>query len=527
MCRSIVEGGRRCPHESSAARHARRINSHYRDAAAPATIEPVTYDTNINHQEPLKKVRTLINQLDEIITNDNFPVTINNHTVNTLSEAKQYYSHLIEQNVRQLGASIINNVEQKTGIMFQNIVDELAAEQANIIQQTEQLMVEEEVLLDKLGEHFNEQPPYSKLVFDKLRLAHHQNPDDGTLNNFKQTLDMIDSTRNKLRDEQNNINYGYSENIKQKYATNINALMDMLNTVRGFGGKLNVSHKSDKTKTVILQQVAQYYPTEWVNVSNSSPVELAVKKTLRRAHYTHYSNTAKVIPFYRVVEHPHDYVPEDDSTIKVEANSEGWVKYENENLNITVDTYVGEGGAVWLEPQWEYASKWHHRFKRDGTPTGPGWEKHVDGKGVERYRRVIKRRITSVDYNKANLLVDEHVNPVNNVRGFDSAIHELGHRMEAVHVPHLSLIQEAFYNRRTEGQPHTRLYKGKSEYSIPDSFASDYMGKTYNDSTHFEILTTGMESIFGGSYAGGLVGLNSKKPDYDMRNFIVGLLAGV
>jgi hypothetical protein len=49
------------------------------------------------------------------------------------------------------------------------------------------------------------------------------------------------------------------------------------------------------------------------------------------------------------------------------------------------------------------------------------------------------------------------------------------------------------------------------------------MGKEYTDG-YREVLSMGMEAIFSGSQ-GSLIGLGNFKPDPDMKNFIIGLLA--
>ena len=131
---------------------------------------------------------------------------------------------------------------------------------------------------------------------------------------------------------------------------------------------------------------------------------------------------------------------------------------------------------------------------------------------------------------KADLLVDGSKGSLVPSEGYDSAVHEFAHRVEDSRVPLMKELQERFYNRRTtvDGVPmdKVRLYKGRNEFSIPDSFTADYMGKRYEQAEHFEILSTGMEALFGNNY-GGLVGMGKFKPDLDMRHFILGMLAGI
>lgn len=229
-----------------------------------------------------------------------------------------------------------------------------------------------------------------------------------------------------------------------------------------------------------------------------------------------------------------DSEPEDmEGVIVVTADENGNVEYKNKELGVNVSTYAAPNEKLYLVPQWEYPNPWTTRYNQDGSPKGYGWQPYKHhSTGATAWRRIIRQRKSTVDRSSANILVDNMVNGINNVRGFDSAIHELAHRMEAVEIPFLKHVQKAFYERRTTNndgtkQNRTRLYKGRNEYSITDSFAADYMGKTYSGDIHYEILSTGMEAIFGGEYAGGLIGLKSKKPDKDMRDLIIGIIGGL
>jgi N12 class adenine-specific DNA methylase len=110
------------------------------------------------------------------------------------------------------------------------------------------------------------------------------------------------------------------------------------------------------------------------------------------------------------------------------------------------------------------------------------------------------------------------------------AVHELAHHMEAV-VPGLSEMQNAYLWQRTtdEGtEVGTRTRTGRNsvsrlagqqyrnEHGRRDEFPDHYSGKEYGRG-HYELLTTGMESLFAGSdYA-----------DDDHRRWLLGVLATV
>lgn len=126
-----------------------------------------------------------------------------------------------------------------------------------------------------------------------------------------------------------------------------------------------------------------------------------------------------------------------------------------------------------------------------------------------------------------------------------SALHELGHRMQHV-VPGIQGFEHDHLLRRTTKPDGTRepLVRPllRAEYSYQDSFADTYQGRDYTpnsmrdarkdaaqvqrDSRRYgtEILSTGMEGLFGGSY-GGFSGAGRYKADRESRDFILGLLA--
>jgi hypothetical protein len=536
MCRSSSEGGRRCPHDSSSARQARRLKQQFESYPSGAQSNPLEISSSrpvfSSVHEGKNEVNMFISNVKKQVELKAYPMTAEDgkefHNVN------DFLAHsgvILENKICRLGATIVAEVENSTGVTFDSIVEDYNKHVIELTLQTDSLMVEEETLLKTLGEHFGEKQP-SRLTFDRLRLEVHNNPEDEKLNDFKNKLESIIERKEKLKKEVDATNYNYSENVREKYSTNIKTLMEALHKIRSFGGSLKTSSKSDKTKTETLEYAAQFYPTEWLEQSNHNPVELIVKNTNGRAHYTHWSKTAKVTPLYRLMYN--DSEPEDmEGVIVVTADENGNVEYENKELGVNVRTYAAPNEKLYLAPQWEYPNPWTTRYNQDGSPKGYGWQPYKHhSTGATAWRRIIRQRKSTVDSSSANILVDNMVNGINNVRGFDSAIHELAHRMEAVEIPFLKHVQKAFYERRTTNndgtkQNRTRLYKGRNEYSITDSFAADYMGKTYSGDIHYEILSTGMEAIFGGEYAGGLIGLKSKKPDKDMRDLIIGIIGGL
>jgi hypothetical protein len=114
-----------------------------------------------------------------------------------------------------------------------------------------------------------------------------------------------------------------------------------------------------------------------------------------------------------------------------------------------------------------------------------------------------------------------------------NAIHELGHRMEQV-VPDRALprLERAFLLRRSNksaSNEFKRMRIGDDPgFSHNAKMVSNYMARDYFDGQNYEVFTTGMESLMGGTY-GGLRGADTdyRKADADHRGFVLGALAAL
>lgn len=101
--------------------------------------------------------------------------------------------------------------------------------------------------------------------------------------------------------------------------------------------------------------------------------------------------------------------------------------------------------------------------------------------------------------------------------GYETAVHELGHRME-YSIPGIKDAERAFYARRTAGESLEWMGTGynRNEKTRKDNFLNKYMGKDYGGNA-FELVSTGFQYAF-------------CKPDLlvkdaDMAEWIFGLLS--
>lgn len=116
----------------------------------------------------------------------------------------------------------------------------------------------------------------------------------------------------------------------------------------------------------------------------------------------------------------------------------------------------------------------------------------------------------------------------NNQDDFVSTMrHELAHAAESTHKVNgekkLPILQKEFLERRAKGEKPKKIIEG--EFGFEDEFQSHYSGKIYGTDTNFEILSTGVESVF--NPAASLRKGYNYWEDADYMEFILGLLAGI
>jgi hypothetical protein len=110
-----------------------------------------------------------------------------------------------------------------------------------------------------------------------------------------------------------------------------------------------------------------------------------------------------------------------------------------------------------------------------------------------------------------------------------TAVHEFAHRLEDAHGNNLASpatgrqivgLEREFWDSRRSA-PYLQQLKGYGRDVVgdPDHFVRSYMGRIYQRSGHFEILSTGLEDALFGKY-------NMDFSDPDFYHFTLGLLFG-
>lgn len=556
MCRSVAHGGRRCPHaDDSNARALRRANARLKAGFKDNVVSVATSHDNASEavlgrpevvsgsiSASLDNVTRIKGLLNDMMSNGySWDGTVDGEKFDSYEKAYSSLLSRLEREVNTVGASVVQEVERRTGVTFESIAEYSNSRKEALKAEMDGLINLENKLRQEAAEKFG---VGEFLAFDNMRRKAYDNPEDVEAVAFVERIKQFETDSENIRKAYYNFVGNKDPQLVQMWNVNRDMLQEVLKEQRQFGGvELKFDSTSDKRKAAVLQDAVSVYPADWILASNENTASLKVKKTVGRAHYNRNAGQAKIVPSFVFVTKGKDFEPSgsrfESGWVKIEPDEDGLVDYKDEETGTSFHSIVGKDESLWIKPAWEYANQWN---VHNGQPRGRGWELAtvkemvVDNetgvgtmKDVSVWRRQVKEK-RYVGESKAELLIDSSKGAFVNTEGYDSAVHEFAHRVEDSDVPMLKELQDAFYRRRTEvdGTPmeKVRLYKGKNEFAIPDSFTADYMGKRYEQQKHFELLSTGMEAVFGNNY-GGLVGVGGKKPDYDMRNFIVGLLASI
>ena len=555
MCRSVSHGGRRCPHaDDSNARALRRANARLKSGYAEGVVAASKTLANSSDAGAIEEVSASVSISESIAAVDKTKKALNSMMSQGFSwdgtvDGEKFHNYdaayvglqlRLEQQIRGVGAAIAFEVESRSDVKYADIAKYSVDRKVELQAQMDELIELEKALKKEAVEVFGVS---EFLALDNARMKFHNNPEDVELGEFISRVEKFDKDGEKARKEYYAFIANNDEQLIQMWNTNRDLLKQVMGEHRDFGGELKVDDSSDKRKAAILSEAVGVYPSDWIEASNKNDASLKVKKTVGRAHYNRSAAQVKVLPMFQTAVKPEGWEPDgtrnQSGWTKLEADENGIVTYKDEDNHVDVSYYVSPGESLWLKPVWEYANRLGYSSSFE-KPRGRGWEQAqiVDSvknfetgeysmKEVTVWRRQAKQK-QHVGELKAELLIDGSKGRLVDTEGYDSAVHEFAHRVEDSNVPFLKEMQDTFYRRRTEvdGVPmaKVRLYRGKNEFAIPDDFTSDYMGKRYTQDKHFELLSTGMEAVFGNGY-GGLVGVGGKKADLELRDFILGAIA--
>lgn len=563
MCRDLTTGARRCPCDTSAARRQRRkLSKITANLPAPhitqrdtSGVFNATFFQNATLEECVAAAQEIKKRLQvtpETITGD-----INLH-----------YQQ-IEKETTQLGIRLGELADEKTSLTLEEIeirskekAKEIYADKETL----EKLFEERAALADQYAEIFEEDPTTrfseeDKEFLDDEFIEIHDKYWDKHAEVFE-FQEKRDKEHDAYRNEQAKI---FFEEHREAYA-------EILKTIRPMGGNL-ATNSDEQTQKLVTETIDQYYPKDWIENSNLSSRELNIIQSEERGiyiHYPEYNNEEEYeeinqnqLGFFQIQASPNDSPEQEEREYLrmktfIENISEGVSHREQDGRHTRSGRKINIFNFP-LHREEEYSSAKHGEMV-DNKPPGEGWVKKQSSVGItslndfvtanpkatteeifqhiesERWVRSEKTK-TPTGKSQIRISTSEQDEQSEKFNSTQKAVlfHEFGHRVEYTN-PHIPKMEKAFLARRAN-KNEQNWYKNMipalgpwevQEVSHDAGMIDPYMSKEYGTGEAYEVLATGLESLYGGEY-GGLVGLNSPgkraKADLDHRGFILGLLA--
>lgn len=555
MCRSILEGGRRCPCDSNESRRLRRHNQQavtkFRDQVAKKVVkeaEPAVPTPPVLNIETLKQQQAVLQQLQAAFPHEprqdtgDITITYADGTTETIIPNTDQVVKTSERLTREFGQNIIRLAEERVdGDDSSTISDDLATAGAELEAELK--------LQQKVKEAFDKvtMEKYNGLVVHSLEEMRRWPEEECTLENIEavksrrfhehlkeiptEDLREILIARNKLTQKVMAVADQYREAREQAMSEAQNrakkhnaAALAVLREIRQLGGATIESHESTvPAARKVLAQVQGFYPPEWVEESNEGTAFVA-KITKGRAHYTDGAWQQK----YVVKPRTSIRVYEDTDEPPQDSRYYSWERLPHDP---SVDaSFEVRYLSTSMETTGSYPEDRYPDPSLIPKPRGNKWQLYHDTRnGDYIWRRPVMRR----ELTEQRLAPELTISGATPERRLEVGLHEFAHRVEGRPTAtgrRLSSLQEAFVVRRTTDKDGVRQApvkinpRDRKEIARPDDFAHAYIGRDYGDVRYHEVLSVGAESMFGttGKF-GGLLGADGSKPDQDMRAFILGL----
>jgi hypothetical protein len=369
------------------------------------------------------------------------------------------------------------------------------------------------------------------------QISEMQTEQDNVLVDLLKEKGYGDVSHSEAREIARKIHQGVDKETLADMKTLAEARLQALSETREMGGvKIETNEDSSKRVAMVMDEVANYYPADWIRKSNELG-NLKVKDTKGRAHYSQASSQKVRVPVHERTYSRDGLPPDGEGWVRAVYTGSGWANpLENpkaaENYAEFQGTENPMGDVMWVRPRFKTrkAMAYYKGESVEGKPPR-GWEEAYEtlsnGQVIRIFRQPAYRMARGDVVAELTVDKDKPAAQWQPTAGFDTAIHEFAHRTEHVN-PVIFQLEEAFLRRRTtkdgEREKIGKIYAHSSrEVGRTDSFADKYMGKEYRDS-YREVLSTGMQGLFSGGF-GNLAGTDGKTPDADMRAFILGVLA--
>ena len=527
MCRDDNHGGRRCPADTSEARQLRRKNAVARQMYATKTVTPIE-----GHFLPEITEHFTVDMVKQDIAD----ISAISYELASFDATPEEAQIAYDKHLNRIGAGIEYLAEHEFGALPDE--DMLAAH----LLREEEIRAKYQQKIDAAQSEVDEATKDLDAVLTVLhRIADEEShPDPAarkdawfevspsvTIMENKIGLRIVDNKLIVIRSEmemEEEVRASERELIGQRNEAMKSAL-EAVGVKFASPENLTVSPNSDPESLADLRQAISYFPSNWVENSNASNALVVIKED-ERAYYQHEVGEYLEYSDVNVEIKPVGWSPEPNSMDAVECSplsETGTWDDPVSGITFPFSAIREEGENSWV--------RLRHDFKSEPDE---GYEPvQIRGDGMEQpvtmyAKPMIRRRELATAVKKSELAISQEPFPVVGGKGFRAAIHEFSHRVERT-TPRITAYEQAFLKRRaghfSSGAPESISVIGDSENEVgyKDNFISHYMGRVYG-SEATEILSTGMETLWGGQY-GGFAGTNGYKADPDHKRFILGILA--
>lgn len=541
MCRDRNHGGRRCPHDNSEARRRRYNNASMRKAygADSPTLEKTRV---VDDADTVSPVVTVVPPSPEVVIAETRDLA-----AAETARLKEEGAHEGVPEQRKIGAMVADVATRKYGAPtsedIKREMDDLRSQQVQKMEDAAavnaaavQKMVEyaREHSLNE-GENMDDRSPLSA-YFELTEVNRPLDPEHRIELRRILTDESVDLGELRLKNAEET-DAKSKELFDKRAKAYVSALEDVGVEFHEPGSGLG--HVQGAKKVVkSLDEGIRYVPASWVEASHvrsqlkHSP--LVVKSSKRRAHYMDGAVTIskKEIPIISSSLMDESFDPKADVHSReyyeyIEPMPKGGYKVEGANY-----THQGYSWAPTPEGQKEWVTRRLEWRKSEEKPSGRGWKqaeireqkwnretnKWEDaGLGKSWYRERHQRITTDISRNAEITLPDGD-------RTKAVAIHEFSHRSETSKPVLYDLGVKFRRSRMSEGETVVNVSPGARtpELGVADTFNEIYSGRVYSTG-NTEIISTGMEQLFYGSY-GGFTSAGGHDDD-DYRDFMLGTIA--
>lgn len=551
MCQDLEHGGRRCPNDTSDIRRVRRkasvILSRRKEKPIRNFGEHITTTGNLRLEE-FKKYADLLRK--EVYNAPKDP------------KAQSDYDMKMEEKITAFGLEIASEADKMAGynpILMQEKIDTLKTEIFDDTHNELDILGEKYSSLRKqwrtlaLKKHIHPDTSPNSLTNEQIKLL--SETEQQLIQDYLDNKEKSSILRNsfteldiKFQEEKVLLNKEMNEKLTKAYQT-------IIASIRPVGHETHFNTKNaGEAIQVMKDTVATHYPSAWLekhNMQNGSEVILGT--TTERAAYNaaivsdteddgiKKPMTAKYLLFSQsdTIDQIHKAFPHMNGVLISSSTYNTFTQEFIKGINYDYD-------------EEEIYDRKKHGFKKPSEKDG--WEFRATiastdlpelqktqtiqraMKILTKKRWVRKNLTTKKIAPRLQIFDKETAKNLNHEDKHDYqkavAYHEFGHRIEAVLSDKILTRQEKAFLKRRAGKTDENFYENminvgtKDEYAHEGKFISKYVGRDYYNENNYEVFTTGIEALYGGSY-GGLVGnsITFREQDLDHRGFVLGTLA--